>query len=181
MADEKEVVMEVPGSGSGAGKRSRRRRRKTQQGDAEHVSIEKEHSVATAKPTSASVPASGSVSGPAPASASKPVKPVTPAIVVLAPPKKKQAKVLLVPKGKTLRVTHKAFTQKKVRVVIDNTAKTHKRRRQTIKEIDDMPEAELRQAAIRSKLSRPETVAKVPADLLRQMMKDYQMMRGMLL
>lgn len=104
--------------------------------------------------------------------------------IVIAPPKKKPAKVMLVPKkiGSPLSVRpQKTFKAKRVRVVIDNTAKTQKRRRLTLQEVEAMTEEELRLEAVRARLSKPETVAKVPVDLLRQMLKDYRMMRGMLL
>lgn len=104
--------------------------------------------------------------------------------IVIAPPKKKPAKVMLVPKkiGSPLVVRpQKTFKAKRVRVVIDNTAKTQKRRRLTLQEVDALSEEDLRLEAVRARLSKPETVAKVPVDLLRQMLKDYRMMRGMLL
>jgi len=66
-------------------------------------------------------------------------------------------------------------------VVIDNTAKTQKRRRQTLQRVDALTDEQVRQACLDSKLSRKETVAKVPIGLLRQMLKDYQTMRGNLL
>ena len=120
----------------------------------------------------------------------QPVQPVQPVVhpkpvtkVVLAPPKKKAAKVMLVPKGKPIRPTAatKTFKIKKVRMVIDNTAKTQKRRKDIMTTIDAMTEDQVRAAAVTARLSRRETVSKVPIDLLRQMMKDYQTMRGALL
>lgn len=104
--------------------------------------------------------------------------------IVIAPPKKKPAKVMLVPKkiGETVSIRpQKTFKAKHVKVVIDNTAKTQKRRRLTLQEVEAMSEEDLRLEAVRARLSKPETVAKVPVDLLRQMLKDYRMMRGMLL
>jgi hypothetical protein len=104
--------------------------------------------------------------------------------IVIAPPKKKPAKVMLIPKkiGSPLVVRpQKTFKAKRVRVVIDNTAKTQKRRRLTLQEVDALSEEDLRAEAVSARLSKPETVAKVPVDLLRQMLKDYRMMRGMLL
>jgi hypothetical protein len=91
---------------------------------------------------------------------------------------------MLVPKkiGSPLVVRpQKTFKAKRVRVVIDNTAKTQKRRRLTLQEVESLSEEDLRLEAVRARLSKPETVAKVPVDLLRQMLKDYRMMRGMLL
>jgi hypothetical protein len=104
--------------------------------------------------------------------------------IVIAPPKKKPAKVMLIPKkiGSPLLVRpQKTFKAKRVRVVIDNTAKTQKRRRLTLQEVDALSEEDLRAEAVGARLSKPETVAKVPVDLLRQMLKDYRMMRGMFL
>lgn len=103
--------------------------------------------------------------------------------VVIAPPKKKPAKLMLVPKHKTVSAVavKKTFKAKRVRVVIDNTAKTQKRRRQVLGRIDGLTEVQLREAAVTAKLARAETVKKVPVDLLRQMLRDYQTLRGNLL
>jgi hypothetical protein len=107
---------------------------------------------------------------------------VTPPIVMLAPAKKK-TKVMLVPrskglKGPTVRKTYKA---KRVHMTIDNTEKTRKRQRQVLGRVDAMTEDQLRAAAVGAKLSRRESVAAVPAALLRQMIKDYQTMKGNML
>lgn len=106
--------------------------------------------------------------------------------VVIAPPKKRPPKLLLVPgqrlatAGKTAAL-QKTFKAHKVRVLIDNTVKTQRRRRHTLQAVEAMTEDQLRAAAVAARLSRRETVAKVPVDLLRQMLKDYRVMRGMLL
>jgi hypothetical protein len=113
---------------------------------------------------------------------------------VIAPPKKKAARVLLIaakpsglvagkPVAGILKkdIQRKTFRTKHVRLVIDNTAKTQKRRRQTLQKIDALTDEQVRQACLDAKLSRKETVAKVPIGLLRQMLKDYQTMRGNLL
>lgn len=111
-----------------------------------------------------------------------------PPVVVIAPAKKKPAKVMLVPKekkavanGPSRVIPKKTFKAKRVRVIIDNTAKTQKQRTQTLGRIDAMTEDQLRGAAVSARLSRRETVAKVPVNLLRQMLKDYQSMRGNML
>jgi hypothetical protein len=122
------------------------------------------------------------------------VTPVVPPKVVIAPPKKKPARVLLVAAkpaalvaGKPVTgilkrdIQRKTFRTKHVRLVIDNTAKTQKRRRQTLQKIDALTDEQVRQACLDAKLSRKETVSKVPIGLLRQMLKDYQTMRGNLL
>lgn len=109
--------------------------------------------------------------------------------VVIAPPKKRPPKLLLVPGVKKptggvaarTAALQKTFKAHKVRVLIDNTAKTQRRRRQTLQAVEAMTEDQLRGAAVAARLSRRETVEKVPVDLLRQMLKDYRMMRGMLL
>ena len=117
-------------------------------------------------------------------------KSVTPTVVptvVIAPPKKKPIRVLLVPSKATtppvkkMSIARKTYKAKCVRVIIDNTAKTQKRRRQTMQKIDALTDEQVRQACMDAKLSRKETVAKVPIGLLRQMLKDYQTMRGSLL
>ena len=137
---------------------------------------------------------------PGPASTSAPVakaataavktKSVTPTVVptvVIAPPKKKPIRVLLVPSKaaatpvKKMSIARKTYKAKCVRVIIDNTAKTQKKRRQTMQKIDALTDEQVRQACMDAKLSRKETVAKVPIGLLRQMLKDYQTMRGSLL
>ena len=102
--------------------------------------------------------------------------------VILAPPRKKPAKVVLVPsssKPKALRT--KTFKAKQVKVTIDNTAKTRKHRLSVLEKVDAMSDEQIRAAAVQAKLSRPESVAKAPIALLRQMVKDYQTMRRMLL
>lgn len=102
--------------------------------------------------------------------------------VILAPPRKKPAKVMLVPsssKPKALRT--KTFKAKQVKVTIDNTAKTRKHRMSVLEKVDAMSDEQIRAAAVQAKLSRPESVAKAPIALLRQMVKDYQTMRRMLL
>jgi hypothetical protein len=104
--------------------------------------------------------------------------------VVISPPKKKLAKIMLVAKTKVHHAVarpQKTFKAKRVRVTIDNTAKTQKKRRMTLARVDAMTEDQLRETAVATKLSRIETVKKVPVDLLRQMLKDYYTMRGMFL
>lgn len=113
-----------------------------------------------------------------------PVAVIKPALVILAPAKAKAPKIMLVPKEvQKIKPTinhRKTFKAKRVHVVIDNTRKTQTRRRKILADIDSMSEETLRAAAVSAKLSRLETVAKVPAPLLRQLMKDYRMMRGLL-
>jgi hypothetical protein len=109
-----------------------------------------------------------------------------PATVVIAPPKKKPAKIMLVPKAaapahKQRSIPKKTFKAKRVHVTIDNTAKTQKHRRQVLGKVDAMDDEQVRAAAVSARLTRRESVAKVPASLLRQMLRDYQTMKGMLL
>ncbi len=189
----KEVIMDTataPIEGGGTRRRKGRgRRTRKQVGGSEEdatygVSVEKSQS-------------GGSSAAPAPAPPVllAPAQPkavvggaAKPSVVVLAPAKKKPVRVMLVPKGKEgvpsgiKRIPHKkTFKAKRVRVTIDNTAKTVKRRRQVMQRVDAMSDEQVRDAAVGAKLSRRDSVAKVPAPLLRQMMKDYQSMRGMLL
>lgn len=108
-----------------------------------------------------------------------------PPVVVIAPPNKRPPKLLLIPGGNNLKKSRglqqsKTFKAHRVKILIDNTARTQKRRRQTLQAIDAMTDEQLRTAAVSAKLSKTETVAKVPKELLRQMLKDYRIMRGML-
>lgn len=107
-----------------------------------------------------------------------------PPIVILSPPKKKMARLLLVPsktdKKDTKKVVdrRKTFRAKRVVLTIDNTAKTAKRRSGLMKQVDALSDEQLRETAVAAKLARRESVAKVPEKLLRQMVKDYQSIRG---
>jgi hypothetical protein len=150
------------------------------------VSVEKapEGSSSVPIPTPA-VAQTGGATKPKPAiKPAAPTPSATPTKVIIAPPKKKPAKLLFVPKSKMAAPSRvaaaKTFKARRVSVTIDNTAKTQKRRKQTMQRVEGMSEDELRGAAVAAKLSRRETVAKVPVELLRQMLKDYYMMRGML-
>lgn len=104
--------------------------------------------------------------------------------VVLAPPKKKVPKVMLVPKVKGVAtvkpVLKKTFKAKRVAVTINNTAKTQKQHRAVIEDVDAMTDDQVRAAACSVKLSRRETVGKAPITLLRQMIKDFQLMKKQL-
>ena len=160
--------MDVPQDG---GRRSRRsgKRRKTRTQDGETI-ITKDG------------PVPGLAPAPAPAPAPTPTK-IIPQKVILAPPKKKAPKVMLVPKGQTVARTipRKTFKAKRVKVTIDNTAKTQKQRRTLLATVDACTDDQIRAAAVKAGLSRHETVAKAPIGLLRQMVKDYQTMKGLLL
>ena len=102
--------------------------------------------------------------------------------VVLAPPKKKVPKVMLVPKSKSVPTVNlkKTFRAKRVAVTINNTAKTQKQHRAVIDDVDAMTDDQVRAAACSVKLSRRETVGKAPITLLRQMIKDFQLMKKQL-
>ncbi len=193
------VAMDVEGRAPVQEGSSRRRRRRTQrgggmppQGDDGSVAVEKMQpgvsvSVAVKTPV-VPVPVvnqKGGVLAPSSLAASS-LAPAVPTKVVIAPPKKRPAKLLLVPGQRPTPLAartaalQKTFKAHKVRVLIDNTAKTQRRRRQTLQAVDAMTPDQLRAAAVGARLSRRETVEKVPIDLLRQMLKDYRMMRGML-
>jgi hypothetical protein len=175
---EKEIVMDVR---EGGGRRSRkarskrsRRSQETDGGDSGPAIVTKDE--ATVKPTVVGP------NGPPPVVSQKGgVATPSQTTVILAPAKKKLAKVMLVPKstvaGKVRVHPKKTFKAKRVRVTIDNTAKTLKHRRVVMGKFDAMTEDQVRSAAVAAKLSRRETVAKVPIGLLRQMLKDYQSMR----
>lgn len=180
--------MEVAHEQAGGGTRRRRRgvgsgrRRKTARADVAEQEGGGETVVVKAEDTPVAVPAPvpvGRELAPVQSAGAKPP------VVVIAPAKKKPAKVLLVPKAAGAKparpVVKKTFKARKVRVTIDNTAKTHKRRRLVLGKIDDMNDAQVRDAAVRAKLSRAETVAKAPIALLRQMVKDYLTLRGQFL
>jgi hypothetical protein len=172
-ADVKEVAMDAPQEDGTRKRRRRRGRRATAKQDAESDATVVEKADA---PSVESKPE-------APKPVAAPMVAAKPPVVVLAPAKKKVPKVMLVPKrsvtvAKTLK---KPFAAKRVHVVIDNTAKTQKRRRQTMQRVDAMTDDQVRASAVGSKLAKRETVAKVPISLLRQMVKDYYTMRGMLL
>ena len=185
------------------GGRRRRPRRRTQRGGAGaseggdgSVAVEKMQpgttpamsvSVAVKAPIAAPVVApAAQKGGAAPSLAPPSLAASQPTKVVIAPPKKRPAKLVLVPGQRSTPLAartaalQKTFKAHKVRVLIDNTAKTQRRRRQTLQAVDAMTPDQLRAAAVGARLSRRETVEKVPIDLLRQMLKDYRMMRGML-
>jgi len=169
-ADVKEVAMDAPQEDGTRKRRRRRGRRATAKQDAESDATVVEKADAP-EPK------------PEPPVANKVAAAAKPPVVVLAPAKKKTPKVMLVPKRSptVAKTAKKPFKAKRVHVVIDNTAKTQKRRRQTMQRVDAMTDDQVRATAVGSKLAKRETVAKVPVALLRQMVKDYYTMRGMLL
>ncbi len=108
------------------------------------------------------------------------IKPKTAPTVVLAPAKQKAAKIMLVPKQKdaSKSLARKTFKAKRVRMTIDTTNKTMKKRRRALQKVDEMTDDQIRELAIGARLSRRESVAKVPTTLLRQMIKDYQTVKS---
>jgi len=185
-SDEKEVTMTVASEQTGGTRKRRpRRARKTrsqgQEQEGGDYSVEK----ADAAPA----PASATVTAPAPAPAGIELAKLQAGgakkpIVVIAPAKKKPAKVMLVPKSNTVKhrlTVKKTFKARRVRVRLDNTAKTRKRQSGVLEKVDKMTDEQVRSTAVRAKLSRQETVAKAPIGLLREMTKDYLTMRGMFL
>lgn len=74
-------------------------------------------------------------------------------------------------------VPPKTFKAKRIRVTIDNTARTQKRRRQVLRSVDSLSEEQLREQSVKFGLSRTDSVKKAPIDLLRKMLKDYYAMR----
>lgn len=107
----------------------------------------------------------------------------TPVAVVLAPAKKRVARVMLVPRkpGHMAKTLKRPFKAKRIHVTIDHSAKTQKRRRQLSQRLDSMTDEQVRDAAVLAQLSRRDSVANTPTALLRQMLRDYQTMKGMLL
>jgi hypothetical protein len=185
----KEVSIEVAQTtefgGGGGGTRRRRRRTRHQQ--------ETQDGGAAPAPTNVTVEKAGA---PTPVAAAPAVPAqkggAPPPTVVIAPAKKKIAKVMLVPKAAALAVPGaptkpvrpvltKTFKAKRVKLTIDNTARTVKRRRMELSKIDAMSDEQVRDAAVMARLAKRETVAKAPPELLRQMLKDYRTMRGQLL
>jgi len=157
-SDEKEVTMDTTAEIKPKGRRRRRTRKAV---ETESTMVEKD-----SEPMKAEGPKD---------SKSAPVK------IVLAPAKK-VPKVLLIPKGveKPKPVVRKTFRAKKIHMVIDNSAKTQKRRRNVLLEIDSMTDEQVRAAAVASKIYTKEAAAKLPLPLLKSLMKDFRMMKGLL-
>ena len=187
--DEKEIQMDVaPQEGSG-----RRRARKSRR--ATRTDEPKIHKEPHDNHPSSSHPSSSHPSHPSPPSSHSshssshppPTKPTVPAKVVIAPPKKRPTKVLLVPKTVKIAISAKkkaiakTFKAKRVRLTIDNSSKTRKRRSTLVSSVDALTDDQIRAAAVKAKLSNRESVNKAPIALLKQMVKDYQIMKGMLL
>jgi len=140
-ADVKEVAMDAPQEDGTRKRRRRRGRRATAKQDVESDATVVEKA-------------------DAPAEVAKPVvnkvAAAKPPVVVLAPAKKKTPKVMLVSKKATMvaaKTVKKPFKAKRVHVVIDNTAKTQKRRRQTMQRVDTMTDDQVRATAVGSKLA----------------------------
>jgi len=154
-----ETVAEVKPKG-------RRRRRTRKAVETESTMVEKD-----SEPMKAEVPTL------------KDPKSKIPVKIVLAPAKK-VPKVLLVPKSiekeKPKPMARKTFRAKKIHMVIDNSAKTQKKRRNVLLEIDSMTDEQVRAAAVASKIYTKEAAAKLPLPLLKSLMKDYRMMKGLL-
>jgi hypothetical protein len=168
MSAEKEVIMDVK-EGGGKKRRGSRRRK---------VGSDSDAPTTVTKAGADTVPQSA-VKNPG---QSQTVALVKKPVVVLAPPKKKVPKVMLVPKGgpSVKPVLKKTFKAKKIKVLINNTAKTQKQHRSIIEDVDAMTDDQVRAAACAAKLSRRETVSKAPITLLRQMIKDLQLMKKQL-
>lgn len=161
---EKEVTMDVKES---------RRKRRTRKSKSEDTVVEKEAKIENLQTPEVKIEAK-------PVKVEPKLQKLKPQTLILAPAKK-ALKVMLVPKEqKKVIAPRKTFKARNVKVVIDNTAKTQKRRRKVLADIDSMSEETLRETAVNAKLSRAETVAKVPLPLLRQLLKDYRMLRGLL-
>jgi hypothetical protein len=103
-----------------------------------------------------------------------------PQTIVLAPAK---PKVTLVTKEikKVKPNQRKTFKARKLQVVIDNSAKTQTRRKKVVADIDSMSDEKIRELAVTSKIYTKEAAAKLPMTILKPLMKDYKMMKGLLL
>jgi len=189
---EKEIVMDVKvGGRRKGGSRRRRRTAKATEEETDMTVVTKDPAnpttVTPSGPPIVALAHSKSQKGGAAPLGAKAATAAPAAKVVISPPKKKPAKILLVPKGPTTtarvpKVLHKkTFKAKQVAVTIDNTATTRKHRKSIMAKIDEMSEDQLRAAAVAARISRRETVAKVPVGLLRQMVKDVQTMKASLL
>ena len=186
----KEIEMPQSMEGGGTRKRKYRKRRKATmsskygKSDNSYTSAITKESYPSPSPSPfpSSFPSSSSSALPLPPPPPPPPIPQTPPKIIIAPAKKKPAKVLLVPKGTTNTHTHtnqsqkrsKTFKSKRVRVVIDNSAKTLKRRRSVMASVDAMTDDHIRAVAVKANLSRKETVGKTPISLLRGIIKEYQ-------
>jgi len=109
-----------------------------------------------------------------------PEKPKTPQTIILAPAK---PKVMLVTKEvkKVKSNPRKTFKARKLQVIIDNSAKTQTRRKKVVADIDSMSDEKIRELAVASKIYTKEAAAKLPMTILKPLMKDYKMMKGLLL
>ena len=170
--DVKEVQMDAPPEGRTSRKRRSGHKKSRKTHDAHDGTV-------VTKDAASVAPAPAAASGPATAVGARASAPK----VIIAPAKKKPAKVLLVPKGATVTrtVPRKTFKAKRVKVIIDNTAKTQKHRNSVLTKVDEMTDDQIRAAAVHARLSRRERVGAAPIGLLRQMVKDYQTMKGQLL
>ena len=117
-----------------------------------------------------------------------------PVQVIIAPAKKKLPKVVLVPKTATTttaataavaptkppRIKPKTFKSKRVSMIVDNTRKAKQHRTTVLSQVDSLTDEQVREAAVTARLSQPKKVETVPIELLRQMVKDYQIIKGRL-
>lgn len=188
-SDEKAVDMDV-GAQQGSGKRrARKSRRATKEKDQDYVSKyspEPHHKSPESPSPHHGSPESMNPTKP-PEVRMKSQSPIKPAKVIIAPPKKRPSKLVLVPKTVKISISSKkkaiakTFKAKRVRLTIDNSSKTRKRRTTISSSVDSLTDDQVRAAAVKAKLSNRESVNKAPIALLKQMIKDYQIMKGMLL
>lgn len=164
----KEVAMDVTETGK---KRRRRRTRKAVVSD--DTTVEKEEATAV----KAEPPKPFKVLEKPRSQTSQTSQ--TPQTIVLAPAK---PKVMLVTKEikKVKPNPRKTFKARKLQVVIDNSAKTQTRRKKVVADIDSMSDDKIRELAVTSKIYTKEAAAKLPITILKPLMKDYKMMKGLL-
>lgn len=119
------------------------------------------------------VPASSQVPGSSPTPT--PSGPPPPAPKVVLAPAKPKVRVLIVPKHKAKPTVKKTFRAKRVVVVMDNTAKTIKRRGRVAGLVAKMSDEQVRTGAIAAGLTTPDS--KAPISLLRKMLEYYHRLR----
>ena len=175
-SDEKAVDMDV-GAQQGSGKRrARKSRRATKEKDQDYKYSPEPHHKSPESPESHHE--SPEPTTKPPEDRMKSQSPIKPAKVIIAPPKKRPSKLVLVPKTVKISISSKkkaiakTFKAKRVRLTIDNSSKTRKRRSTISSSVDSLTDDQVRAAAVKAKLSNRESVNKAPIALLKQMIKD---------
>lgn len=155
---------------AGAKEKSKSRKRQT------HKRSVTRHVTYDATPTPTSTPAPTPTQVPTPTPTPTPSGPPPPAPKVVLAPAKPKVRVLIVPKHNKAKPTvKKTFRAKRVVVVMDNTAKTIKRRGRVAGLVAKMSDEQVRAGAIAAGLTTPDS--KAPISLLRKMLEYYHRLR----